>query len=143
MKSGPNQWSAFEIIPFFDDRNLRRRGSERNAFRCSRTAVLSSLRPLFRSTLGGAAIAFVFLLFSHTYDFFVPNRLKISKTSILSEQNSEQTIEYLENGGRPDDTEGRSRRPTHRRCSHPRGVIFRTSFDPVRAPPSGKMANLL
>ena len=49
---GPEGWSAFEIIPFFDGRNLRRRGSERNALRCSRTAVLSSLRPLFKSTLG-------------------------------------------------------------------------------------------
>ena len=43
---------------------IDRRGSERGAPRRSRTAVLSSLRPLYGSTLGGTTIAFVFVLFT-------------------------------------------------------------------------------
>ena len=87
---GPERRSAFEIIAFFDGRNLGRRGSERGAPRRSRTAVLSSLRPLFGSTLGGAAIAFVFVPFPHIYDFFAQNGLKISKTSISKIQAGEK-----------------------------------------------------
>ena len=52
--------------------------------------MLSSFRPLFGSTLGGAAIAFVFVPFPHTYDFFAQNGLKISKTSISKIQAGEK-----------------------------------------------------